>query len=145
MRCKYYFIYAICTWLAQFAQINLTHEFVANGNFGGIKFGKLALSSYWRSLNLAIWILSAIGAHAIIYIGVLYQIRQVVKFKTFTIFLLFMLFCLYWQLGTINSCQFFQRYRINYCMLEISAEIKFGSWAPNHHYKNISWFGPPVN
>ena len=34
-----------------------------------IKFGKLALRKYWQNLNLAIWILSAIGAHAIIYIG----------------------------------------------------------------------------
>ena len=34
-----------------------------------IKFGELALSSYWRNLNLAISVLSAIGTCAIIYTG----------------------------------------------------------------------------
>ena len=33
-----------------------------------IKFGELALSRYWRTLNLAIWTLSAIGTHTIINI-----------------------------------------------------------------------------
>ena len=39
------------------------------GKFASIKFGKLALSRYWRNLNLAIKILSAIHTHTIIYIG----------------------------------------------------------------------------
>ena len=34
-----------------------------------IKFGELALSMCWRNLNLVIRILSAIGTHAIVYIG----------------------------------------------------------------------------
>ena len=34
-----------------------------------IKFGELVLRRYWRNLNLAIWILSAIGVHAKIYVG----------------------------------------------------------------------------
>ena len=38
-------------------------------SLASIKFGELALSRYWRDLNLAIWILSTIGARAIIYIG----------------------------------------------------------------------------
>ena len=44
-----------------------------------IKFGELALSSFWRNLNLVILILSAIGACAIIYIGDIYRIRQIAK------------------------------------------------------------------
>ena len=39
------------------------------GKFASIKFGELALSRYWRNLNLANKILSAIHTHTIIYIG----------------------------------------------------------------------------
>ena len=59
------------------------------------KFGELVLSRFWQNLNLAIWIPSAIGAHAIIYIGNLYRIRQITKLKTSPSFPLYsILLCL---------------------------------------------------
>ena len=42
---------------------------VQQESLASIKFGKLALSKYWGDLNLAIWILSTIGAREMIYIG----------------------------------------------------------------------------
>ena len=51
-----------------------------------IKFGELALSRYWRSLNLAIWTFSAIGAHAIIYIGKILIWRSLPNSPIFTKF-----------------------------------------------------------
>ena len=55
-----------CPWWLH----GLNHSYTVEWeNLVSIKFGKLALSRYWWIFNLAIWILSAIGMHAIIHIG----------------------------------------------------------------------------
>ena len=38
---------------------------LADNSLVSIKFGKMALHWYWQSLNLAIWMLTAIGAHGL--------------------------------------------------------------------------------
>ena len=67
-----------------------------------IKFGELALSRYWWNLNLVIWILGAIGMHAIVYIGEFliwwpllnslnHQIKNLTKVSRYTVY------CEYYQ------------------------------------------------